>query len=114
MLRQFKPDSRNKSAIYPKITWEPEVVSSCADSTGCAISYPFVGSDAGSTSTTSGDTTTTTTVSYTSVLTGPFGEGCRSFIAEGELEVYNDLTNSANIYEMAVKAYGNPFAFKCQ
>jgi len=114
LLRQYKPDSRNKSAIYPKITWEPQVESSCADSAGCAISFPFVGSDAGSTSSTSGDTTTTTTVSYTSVLTGPFGEGCRPFTAEGELEVYNDLTNSANIYEMAVKAYGNPFAFKCQ
>ena len=110
MLRQFKPDSRNKSAIYITLNWEPTVSTSCADSTGCAISFPFVGADAGST--TSGDTTTT--ISYTSILTGPFGEGCRSFSAEGQVDVYNDLTNGAYIYELAVNAYGNPFAFKCQ
>lgn len=114
MLRQFKPDSRNKSAIYITLNWEPTASTSCADNTGCAINYPFVGTDAGSTTTTSGDSSTTTSVTYASVITGPFGEGCRQFSAEGQVDVYNDLTNGAYIYELAVNAYGNPFAFKCQ
>ena len=88
--------------------WQPTVSSGCGDSTGCASAgYPFGGwGDAG----TSGDTT----ISYSSLLQGPYGEGCHDWEASGDLLIDNDFTNGAYVYKIAVEAYGNPFAFKCQ
>ncbi len=112
LLRQYKPDNRETIRINVTLGWEPSISSGCGDSTGCASAgFPFGGwGDAGST--TSGDTTTS--VTYTSTLAGPYGEGCHDWQASGDLLIYNDFTNGAYVYKLAVDAYGNPFAFKCQ
>ena len=108
LLRQYKPDNRETMKINVTLGWEPSISSGCGDSTGCASAgYPFGGwGDAG----TSGDTT----ISYSSLLQGPYGEGCHDWEASGDLLIYNDFTNGAYTYKIAVEAYGNPFAFKCQ
>lgn len=112
LLRQYKPDNRETMRINVTLGWQPSISSGCGDSTGCASAgFPFGGwGDAGST--TDGDTTTT--ISYASLLLGPYGEGCHDWEASGDLLIYNDFTNGAYTYKIAVDAYGNPFAFKCQ
>jgi len=112
LLRQYKPDNRQTMDISVKLTWEPSVSGGCSDETGCAgAGYPFGGwGDAGSS--TEGDTTTS--VSYSSTLAGPYGEGCHDWEANGKIVIHNDLTNGAYVYKLAIDAYGNPFSFKCQ
>jgi hypothetical protein len=105
LLRQYKPDTRQKSSINITLNWEPANPSSCADSTGCALNFPY--SNPGSSS---GNTTITF---VSNGLTGPFGEGCRAFSATGSAMVRNDLTNSTIIYSKAVESRGNPYDFKC-
>ncbi len=101
LLRQYIPDSRVTANINVKLAWEPLNPRGCGDNTqgDCFGTSGQPGS--------SGNTT------YSSTISGPFGEGCKAFNVEGSIKVYNDLTNSAYLFGQACDKAGNPFDFKC-
>ncbi len=101
LLRQYIPDSRITANINVTMNWEPLNPRGCGDETqgGCFG--------------TSGEPSGSGNISYSSSVSGPFGEGCHAFSVNGSIKVYNDLTNSAYLFGQACDKAGNPFDFKC-
>ena len=99
-MKQYRPDS--SGPITLKITLGCEVAQAGCGHVPCAP-VQSIGS-----STTNADGSTDVTTFTPQV--GPLGGGCRNWTATGSLEIFNDLTGSAQTFREACDAFGNPYA----
>ena len=100
MMKQYRPDPQQSTTISVSLSCTPV-------NAGC--SHFTCSAPAGSSGSTvdNGDGTTTT-ITYT--MSGLLGDGCKAWTATGDMKMWNDLTAAASQFNLANKAYGNPYS----
>ena len=99
MMRQYRPDPKRRTTINVKLTCTPV-------NEGCG--HVTCGQPGGRTGgTTTGENGETITTTYN--MTGVLGSGCKTWTAEGGMNMFNDMTAAAQQVADATAAYGNPY-----
>ena len=99
MMRQYRPDPKRRTTINVKLTCTPV-------NEGCG--HVTCGQPGGRTGgTTTGENGETITTTYN--MTGVLGSGCKTWTAEGGINMFNDMTAAAQQVADATASYGNPY-----
>ena len=98
-MRQYRPDPKRRTTINVKLTCTPV-------NEGCG--HVTCGQPGGRTGgTTTGENGETITTTYN--MTGVLGSGCKTWTAEGGINMFNDMTAAAQQVADATASYGNPY-----